>query len=206
MSTFVFICFVTNLAIFYFNAYTSQEYNYSLPILLIWYSIYTLWAYSECQVFASVNAAYYVTTYYFTLRFNQISQQLKRIQKKNFMRLLELISAHNILSIYTEKCNILFSLVICVMYLIGTVVINLMIYLSIYGNLHIILRLTVINVSIFALIFLFSLTYNSAVLTTEAHKAYDTANSIFVRYKFPLIIKLKVFTIIEVFKRNFFFH
>jgi hypothetical protein len=49
-----------------------------------------------------------------------------------------------------------------------------------------------LNIVINILIFL---TYTSAKLITEAHKAYDTINSIFVRYKFSLIIKLKVFII-----------
>jgi hypothetical protein len=139
----------------------------------------------------SIIAGYYITIYYLTLRFNQISLQLKQIQSNNFIHLLKLISVHNILSVYTEKCDILFSLFTCIMHFIVTVAVNLMIYLSIYGNLDIILRLTIINVSIF----LFFLTYTSAKLTTEAHKVYDTINSIFVRYKFPLIIKLKVFNI-----------
>jgi len=148
-------------------------------------------------------AEYYITIYYLTLRFKQISLQLKQIQNKNFIYLLELIASHNILTIYTKKYNILFSLIMFVMYVIGTIGINLTIYLSIYGNLHIILRFFVIILSISAFILLFSLTYTSAMLTTEAHKVYNTINSIFVRYKLPLIIKLKVFTIIQVFKKTY---
>ncbi len=103
----------------------------------------------------SIIAGYYITIYYLTLRFNQISLQLKQIQSNNFIHLLKLISVHNILSVCTEKCDILFSLFMCIMYFIVTVAVNLMIYLSIYGNLDIILRLTIINVSIFSSIFLF---------------------------------------------------
>jgi hypothetical protein len=103
----------------------------------------------------SIIAGYYITIYYLTLRFNQISLQLKQIQSNNFIHLLKLISVHNILSVYTEKCDILFSLFTCIMHFIVTVAVNLMIYLSIYGNLDIILRLTIINVSIFSSIFLF---------------------------------------------------
>jgi hypothetical protein len=190
---------LTIVAFFYFIAYTSQQYNYNLLILLIWYLIYSFWAYSEFPAMMTWASGYYITIYYLTLRFKQISLQLKQIQNKNFIYLLELIASHNMLTICTEKYNILFSFALFVMYVIGIIGINLMIYLSIYGNLHIILRFLIISISIFDSIFLFSLTYTSAMLTTEAHKVYNTINSIFVRYKLPLIIKLKVFTIIQVF-------
>jgi hypothetical protein len=184
------------MAFIYFKAYTSQEYNYSLFIFTIWGLISAFIAYFEYSALAASVMASYVTIYYLTLRFNQISLELKQIEKKRFMRLLELIEEHNILSVYTKKCNIWFSLAMGVIYLLMTVAINLSIYLSIYGNLSKTLRLGMMNSSILILIIMLLMTYTSGKLSTEAHKAYKTINSTFVRINFPLFIKLKVFIIV----------
>ncbi len=79
------IIFSTAFGFFYVIAYTSQEYNYSLFIVLIWY--------------------------YLKLRFKQIIQQLKHIRNKNLNYLMKIISIHNKLAIDTKNVNTFYSLI-----------------------------------------------------------------------------------------------
>jgi hypothetical protein len=184
---------------FYISAYNSQEYNYCLPIIVIWYLIIVLWAFiegSHCLIAATV---FYIIIYYLKLRFKQIGRLIKQIRNNNnnnLNLLMKLISSHNKLTIETKKCNILMSLCLFFMYYFGTVVVNLILISTIYVKSDTYLRLALIGLTLICFISLFFVTYSIGQLSKEAHGSYNFIYSILVKRKFQLMIRMEV---------NFFF-
>jgi hypothetical protein len=184
---------------FYIAAYNSHEYNYSLPITVIWYLIIVLWAFIEGSHCLVAVTGFYIPIYYLKLRFKQIGQQIKQIRNNNnnnnnnnLNLLMKLISSHNKLTIETKKCNILMSLCLFFMYYFGTVVVNLILILAIYGKFNIYLRLALILLTLYCFISLFFVNYTIGQLSKEAHGSYNFIYSILVKCKFQLNIKMEV--------------
>jgi hypothetical protein len=188
---------------FYISAYNSQEYNYCLPIIVIWYLIIVLWAFiegSHCLIAATV---FYIIIYYLKLRFKQIGRLIKQIRNNNnnnLNLLMKLISSHNKLTIDTKNCNVFFSLCLFVVYYIGTLAVNLILISTIYVKFNIYSRLASIGLTLIGFISLFIVNYSIGQLSKEAHGSYNFIYSILVKRKFQLMIRMEV-----TFFCNFFF-
>jgi hypothetical protein len=132
---------------------------------------------------------------YLKLRFKQIGQLIKQFRNNNnnnFNLLMKLISSHYKLTIDTKNCNLFFRLCLSNVYYIGTVGVNLMLILAIYGKSNIYIRLAIMLLALSCFIFLFFLTYITGQLSKEAHGSYNFIYSILVKCKFLLITKIKV--------------
>jgi hypothetical protein len=138
------------------------------------------------------------------MRFQQINQQfirieedsrrrkIKRITKKNLNSLEALIKAHNEVTVMVKDCNLLFSKLLGVYRLYARFIVNLLLFISIYGKSLIYARIVASVLAVFTIIGLYLVSYLPAKVSTEAHRCYNTINSINARNKIPVMARLKV--------------
>ncbi len=132
------------------------------------------------------------TIEYLTMRYQQINQQFKTITNKNLNTLEAMIRAHNEVTVMLEDCDLLFSKILGVYYLYVRFLVNLLLFISIYGNSLICARIMTSVLAIFTVIGLYLLSYLPAKESTEVHRCYNTINSISARNKITIQTKLKV--------------
>ncbi len=133
----------------------------------------------------------YATALYLRMRFQQITKQFEKISAKNLNSLESLIRDQNRVSVMTKDCDIFFSKFFAIVYFYVPVLINLHICTSIYGN-SIYMRSLFTMLAISLSFGVYLLSYNPTQVLTEAHRCYNTINSINARNKIQLQTKLKV--------------
>ncbi len=172
--------------------YIRQDYNfYFIPILVFYLLI----------IFVIIKTVSSITLniclgcslwFYLRLRFQQITKQFERITNKNLNSLEALIRAHNTVTEMTKDCDKAISILMGVFYFYAPFIVNLVLVISIYGNSLIYVRFVFAIVTVFTITGHYLCAYIPAQVSTEAHRCYDTINSINARYKIPLQTKLKV--------------
>jgi hypothetical protein len=134
----------------------------------------------------------YAMALYLRMRFQQITKQFEGISAKNMDSLQSLIRDHNRVTVMTKDCDIFFSKIFAVFYFYAPLAINLLLCISIFGKSSIYMR------SMFSILALCSsfgtylFSYTPTQVSTEAHRCYNTINSINARNKIQLQMKLKV--------------
>jgi hypothetical protein len=183
---------ISGLAIIYLIIYFSQEDRFYLLLILVHYligiyvglktiSIISLTVFMVCSTFE-----------YLTMRYQQINQQFKRITNKNLNSLEALIKAHNEVTAMVKDCDRLFSKFLGVLYFYSRFLLNLLLFISIYGNSLFYTRIMASVLALFTAIGMYLTFYMLAKVSTEAHRCYNTINSINARNKIPFQTKLKV--------------
>ncbi len=130
--------------------------------------------------------------FYLRLRFQQITKQFERITNKNLNCLEALIRDHNTVTVMTKDCDKALSKFLAIFYFNAPFIVNLLLVISIFGNSLIYWRFGITILAVFTVIGLYLCSYIPAQVSTEAHRCYNTINSINVRYNIPLKTKLKV--------------
>jgi hypothetical protein len=186
------IMFTFGIPIIYLKMYFSQEDRFYLLIILFWYPI---GVYSILKVMPTLSLTAFMgcaTLDYLTMRYQQINQQFKTITNKNLNSLEALIKAHNEVTVMVKECDLLFNKFLGVGYFYSRYLVNLYLFLSIYGNSLIYSRNMASVIAVFAIIVMYLICHITAKVSIEAHRCYNTINSIIVRNKIPILTKLKV--------------
>jgi hypothetical protein len=179
-------------AIIYLIIYFSEQNIFYLLINLFHYSfgVYvTLKAVSHICLTVFIICS---TFEYLILRYQQINQQFKTITNKNSNSLEALIKAHNEVTVMLKDCNLFYSKLFGVYYMYAKFLVNLLLFISISGNSLIHARVMASVLAVITTIGMYSLFYLPAKVSTEAHRCYNTINSINARNKIPIQTKLKV--------------
>ncbi len=134
----------------------------------------------------------YATALYLRMRFQQINKQFEGISAKNLNSLQSLIRDHNRVTVMTKDCDIFFSKGLAIYYFYAPVIVNLLLCISIYGESSIYTRSLFSLLAVFMSIGMFLLSYIPTQVSTEAHRSYNTINSINARNEIQLQTKLKV--------------
>jgi hypothetical protein len=184
--------FIFGIAIIYLIMYFSQEDRFYLLIILFYYPIGVYVALKITPIICLSIFMLCLTTEYLTMRYQQINQEFKTITNKNLNTLEALIKAHNEVTLMLKECDLLFSKLLGIGYLYSRFLFNLLLFISVYGNSLIYTRVIASVLAVFTAIGMYLLSYMPAKLSTEAHRCYNTINSINARNKIPILIKLKV--------------
>ncbi len=180
------------LAIVLLTIYIRQDYNfYFIPVLVF----YLLAIFATIKTVSSITLSICMGCwlwFYLRLRFQQITKQFERITNKNLNSLEALIRAHNTLTVMTKDCDKAISKLLGVFYFYEPFIVNLLLVITIYGNSLIYVRFAFAILAVFTVIGLYLCAYIPAQVSTEAHRCYNTINSINARYQIPLQTKLKV--------------
>ncbi len=147
---------IFGLAIIYLIIYFSQEDRFYLLIILFHYSIEVYVTLKTTPVISLSVFMGCSTFEYLTMRYQQINQQFKRVTNKNINTLEALIKAHNEVTAMVEDCDLLFSKLLGVVYLYARFLVNLLLFISIYGNSLIYARLIASVLAIFTVIVLYA--------------------------------------------------
>jgi len=193
---FVVLFYALMIAIFSTTVYMSQENNYSLILLIIWFVLSVVWISKISRVALTTLLTFYLITFYLKLRFQQISEQFtKKLSDEKSRTILGSIHIHNRVTVITDQCNQFFRYILAILYFFGTVFINVMLCVAIIGHSQIYLRFILINIVTVTIFINYSTISSCAKLSTEAHLCYNTVNSIAVKTKLSLFTQLKVKTI-----------
>jgi hypothetical protein len=192
------IAFIFGLAISYTILYFSQEDRFYVLLLLFHYAIGVYVTLKTISI-ATLNVFMGCSTFeYLAMRYQQINQQFKRITNKNLNSLEALIKAHNEVTVMVKDCDLLFSKLLGVTYLYSRFLVNLLLFISIFGKSLIYVRVLASLFAVFATISLYLLSYMPAKVSTEAHRCYNTINSINARNEIPLPTRLKVISFFKI--------
>jgi hypothetical protein len=188
-------CIVTiifGMAVIYLILYILKEDKFYFLIILFCflYSVYV--TIKIAKIITSTVFMANSISLYLKLRFQQINQQFKRITNKNLNSLEALIKAHNRVTVMVNDCDLLISKLYGAYYFYAPFLVNILLFITIYGNSVIYTRIIAGVLATFTTIGLYLLSYMPAQLSTEAHQCYKTINSLNARYKIPLKTKLKV--------------
>jgi hypothetical protein len=183
---------LSGLGIIYLIFYFSQENRFYILIILFHYPFVVYVTIKTISIHASSVFMLCTTFEYLTMRYQQLNQQFKGITYKNLNSLEALIKAHNEVTVMVNDCNRLFSKLLGVFCLYARFVVNLLLFISIYGNSLIYARAMASVLTVFTFIGLYLVSYMPAKVSTEAHCCYITINSINARNKIPILTKLKV--------------
>jgi hypothetical protein len=179
-------------AIVLLTVYIRQDYNfYLIPILVFYLVAFFVTIKTLSAICLSICMGCSVC-FYLRLRFQQITKQFERVKNKNLNSLEALIRAHNTVTVMTKDCDKVFNKLLGVFYFYAPFIVNLLLVISIYGNSLIYVRCVITILAVFTVIGLYLCAYIPAELSTEAHRCYNTINSINARNKIPLMTKLKV--------------
>ncbi len=184
------ITLIFGLTIINIIFYFSQEDRLYLLIILFYLSI---GLYVASKTISLITLSIYMGSLigiYLKLRYQQINQQFKRMTNKNLMSLEALIKAHDEVTVMVKDCDLLFSKFLGVYYMYARFLVNLLLFISIYGNIY--TRVIASILAVFTIIGFYLLTCLPAMLSTEAHRSYNIINSINARNKIPIQTKLKV--------------
>jgi hypothetical protein len=184
--------FISGLAIIYLIIYFSQEDRFYLLTILFHYSIGVYVALKTVSVLSLTGFMLCLTFEYLTMRYKQINQQFKRITNNNLNSLEAIIKAHNEVTVMLKDCDLLFSKIFGVHYFYSRFLVNLLLFISIYGNSLIYARVIASVLAVITTISMYLMSYMPAKVSTEANRCYNTINSINARNKIPIPTKLKV--------------
>ncbi len=109
-----------------------------------------------------------------------------------FQFIHSLIREHNRITVMTKDFDIFFSKFLAIYYFYAPLFINLLICISIYGKSSIYLRFIFSIIAFFTSIGMYLLSYIPTQVSTEAHRCYNTINSINARNKIQFQTKFKV--------------
>ncbi len=180
-----------NLHLLYIIIYVSQYHNFYLIILLL---IFVMASYITVEVMSMFTLGIviiYSTALYLRMRFQQITKRFEGISAKNLNSLQSLIRDHNRVTVMTKDCDIFFSKLFAIYYFYAPVIINLLLCISMYGESLIYIRSLFSLLAVFTSIGMYLLSYIPTQLSTEAHRSYNTINSINTRNEIQLQTKLK---------------
>jgi hypothetical protein len=183
--------------------YIRQDYNfYFIPILVFYLSVIfvTIKTLSSITFSICMTCSLYI---YLRLRFQQITKQFEGITNKNLNSLEALIRAHNTVTVMTKDCDKICSKLLGVFYFYAPFVVNILLVILIYGNSLIYVRFVIAILVVFTIIGIYLCAYIPSQVSTEAHRCYDTINSINARYQIPLQTKLKVRSFLGHIKNSF---
>ncbi len=186
------IIFTYGIAIIYLIAYFSQEDRFYLLIILVWYPI---GAYVALKTIPPLCLTLFMacsTLEYLKMRYQQINQQLKTITNKNLNSLEALIKAHNEVTVMVKEFDLIASKLLGVAYFYSRFLVNILLFISIFGKSLIYSRIIASVLTVFTIIGMYLSFYITAKVSVEAHRCYITINSINVRNKIPIPTKLKV--------------
>jgi hypothetical protein len=186
------IALISGLAIIYTIIYFSQEDRFYVLIILFHYSI-EVYVTLKSVSLLTLNTFMVCSTFeYLAMRYQQINQQFKGITNKNLNSLEALIKAHNEVTIMVKDCDLLFSKLLGFTYMFSRFLFNLMLFISIFGKSLIYARVIASVLAVCSTISFYLLSYMPAKVSTEAHRCYNTINSIYARNEIPLPTRLKV--------------
>jgi len=189
---FISLTFITTIAVIYLIVYISQDYNYYFMINLMFFLLASYITVEMASIMTFGVVIIYSTALYLRLNFKQITEQFQSISAKNLNSLQSLISDHNRICLMTKDCDILFSKIFGVLYFYMPFIVNLVLFISIYGNSSIYIRSLFSILAFFTSIGMYLLSYIPTQVSTEAHRCYNTINSINARYQMQLQTRLKV--------------
>ncbi len=183
---------ITTIAMVYIYIYISQVYDYYFIILVMFFLLAAYVIVKSVGMYSVGAVTIYCTALYLRLRFQQITKQFQTISAENLNLLQSLIREHNRVSVMAQDCDILFSKICGLLYFTLPFIVNLMLCIAIYGNSQIYMRSLFSIVAIFTSIGMYLFSYIPTQVSTEAHRCYNTINSINARNKIQLQIKFKV--------------
>jgi hypothetical protein len=190
---------ISGLAIINLIIYFSQEDKFYLLIILFHFPFVIYVTIKTISVHALSIFMVCSTFVYLSMRYHQINQQFKKITNNNLNCLEALIKAHNEVTAMVKDCDLLFSKLLGVYCLYARFLFNLLLFISIFGNSLIFARVLASILAVFTFIGLYLVSYMPAKVSTEAHRCYNTINSINARNKIPFQIKLKVRSFFKIF-------
>ncbi len=172
--------------------YIFQDYDYYLIILLL----YFVWACYMIEEVLSILALgvviIYGTALYLRMRFQRITKQFEGISAKNLNSLESLIREHNRVTLMMKDIDSFFCKILGIYYFCSPLIINLLLCIPIYGKFPIFLRSMALMATVSTAIAMYLLSYIPTQVSTEAHRCYNTINSINARNETQLQTKLKV--------------
>jgi hypothetical protein len=180
------------LAIIYSIVYIRQDYNFYFIIILM---VFILASYILVEVASLVSLGViviYCTALCLRLRFQQITKQFQRITAKSLKLLQPLIREHNRVSVMTKDCDLAVSEFFGVLHFYTPFIVNLLICVTIFGKSSVYIRSVTALAAIYTSIGMYLLSYIPTQVSTEAHRCYNTINSINARYQMQLQTRFKV--------------
>ncbi len=192
MNSLTILILITFLAIIYLHIYISRDYNYYFIIILMFYLL-AAYIIDKIVLIMSLSVVIiYYTALYLRLKFQHITKQFQRVRAKNLKSLQTLIREHNRVALMTKHCDIALRKVYGVLYFYAPAIVNLLLCTTIYGKSSIYTRAITGMLAIFTSIGMYLLSYIPTQVSTEAHRSYNTINSINVRYQTQLQTRFKV--------------
>jgi hypothetical protein len=183
---------ITTIATIYLYIYISRVYDYYFAILLMGFLLGAYVIVRTVPMYTLGVVVTYCTALYLRLRFQQITKQFQTISVKNLNSLQSLIREHNRVSVMTKDCDIFFSKLFGMLYFYLPFIVNLLLCTTIYGKSSVFIRSTLGILAVFTSIGMYLFSYIPTQVSTEAHRSYNTINSINARYQMQLQTKFKV--------------
>ncbi len=183
---------ITAIATIYLIVYISQDYNFYLIILVLFLVLVSYLVVEVASMISLLIVSLYAISLYLRMRFQQITKQFEGISAKNMDSLQSLIKDHNRVTVMTKGCDTYWNKLMAIYYFYAPVIINLLLCISIYGKSSIYIRSIAAIASIFGSIAMYLISYTPTQVSTEAHRCYNTINSINARNQIQLQTKLKV--------------
>ncbi len=183
---------ITAFAAVYLYVYISQDYNFYFITVLMCFLLGAYVIVKIVPIYTLGVVVIYCTALYLRLRFQQITKQFQGISAKNLKSLQPLVREHNRVTLMTKDCDIVFSKCFGVLYFYAPFVVNLLLCQAIYGKSSIYIRYISGMLAIFTSIGMYLLSYIPTQVSTEAHRCYNTINSINARYQMQLQTRFKV--------------
>ncbi len=186
------VILITTLAAVYLYIYISQDYNFDFITLLMFFIFAAYIIVKVVPIYSWGVVVFYFAALYLRLNFQQITKQFQRVSAKDLKSLQLLIREHNRVTLMTKNCNIFFSKIFGLLYFYGPLIVNLLLCITIYGKSSIYIRYISGMLAIFTSIGMYLLSYIPTQVSTEAHRCYNTINSINARYQMELQTRFKV--------------
>ncbi len=180
------------LATLFLIVYISQDYNFHLIILVLFFVAVTYLVVVIASTLTMGVVSIYAIALYLRMRFQQITKQFEEISAKNIDSLQSLIRDHNRVTVMTKDCDTCLNKLMAIVYFYAPVCINLALCTLIYGKSSIYTRSGLAIIATFASVGTYLFSYTSTQVSTEAHRCYNIINSINARNKIQLQAKLKV--------------
>jgi hypothetical protein len=187
---------ISSISTIYLIINISKDYNFNLIILLLFFVLVFYIVVEMVSMVTLGMVVIYAIALYLRMRFQQITKQFNEISAKILNSLQSLIREHNRVTVMTKDCDIYFSKVFAIFYFYTPVMINLLLCISIYGKPSIYIRSLSSIIAVFTCIGMYLLSYIPTQVSTEAHRCYNTINSINARHQIRLQTKFKVRTVI----------
>jgi hypothetical protein len=183
---------LTSLAAIYLYIYISRVYNYYFIIIVMFYLLAAYVTVKIVPIYSLGVLIIYCTALYLRLNFQQITKRFERISAKDLKTLQTLIREHDRVTLMTKDCDILFRKHFGLLYFYAPFIVNLLLYITIYGKSSIYIRSIAGMLAIFTSIGMYLFSYIPTQVSTEAHRCYNTINSINARNRIQLQTKFKV--------------